>query len=564
MSQPNASTALARVLADELARHGVSFAAVSPGSRSAALAIAFEEHPGFEVRVVLDERSAAFWALGRARATGLPAVVVATSGTAVANHLPAVIEADLSAVPLIAISADRPPESLHIGANQTIDQVGIFGDRVRWSCDLGPGNPGHDSDAYWRSTVSQAIARALGHGHRPGPVHLNAAFREPTVPVTDDGRSSGEVYPFPITGRADGGPWQRHSAAPAGAALLEAPDSPNGLVICGEGDYEPLEVLEAARNLGWPVLATAQSGLRGAEVVTSYHHLLVAGVPPSLRPGMVVTVGRIGPSDRLGALTAIDCPQVSIDRWGFWYDPRRQSTQMVQGEPASSLTGLAESVGSDPGWHGQWAAADQSMRSTLDEVLASGSEATGPGLARSLSDVGWGALVSASSMPIRDVDAHTVHSGPIIANRGASGIDGLVSTGLGVATSVSRTVVLAGDLSMLHDGSGLVCDRLGDVVFVVVDNNGGGLFDLLPQAVHAPGYEKLFVAPHGLAMTRLLSELGLDATELASIDGMPSEIDSRLDQGGAKALVVSVDREADLKLRRALDETARSVVADLS
>ena len=158
MTQPNPSTAQARVIADELHRHGVDFVVISPGSRSAALAIAFEEHPGITTRVVLDERSAAFHALGRSRATRAPVVALATSGTALANYLPAVTEADLSLIPLILISADRPPELLHVGANQTIDQHGIFGGKVRWSCAIPPAEPDLDSNAYWRSTVSQTVA----------------------------------------------------------------------------------------------------------------------------------------------------------------------------------------------------------------------------------------------------------------------------------------------------------------------------------------------------------------------------------------------------------------------
>ncbi len=564
MSQPNASTALARALVDELTRHGLRFAAVSPGSRSAALSIAFHEHPAVETRVVLDERSAAFWALGRAMATRKPAVVVSTSGTAVANHLPAVIEADLSAVPLIVISADRPPEALHVGANQTIDQDGIFGGRVRWSCNIGPAEAGLDGDRYWRSTISQAAARALGHGHLPGPVHLNVAFREPTVPVTDDGRSSGEVYPHPIEGRADGRPWQEHASAPLAGAHLDAPSNPNGLVIAGEGEYDREELVTATARLGWPVLATAQAGLRAQEVITTYHHLLVSGVPEELRPGMVVAVGRIGPSDRLRDLTAIDCPQVSIDRWGSWQDPRRDGARMVQADPSATLAGLSGQVSADHDWRQRWFAAERAMRSALDEEVGVGEDPSGPGVARALSGSKWEALVAASSMPIRDVDAHTVHPGPIFANRGASGIDGLVSTGLGVASVLPRTVVLAGDLSMLHDGNGLISDRLGNVVFVVVDNDGGGLFDLLPQAVHAPDFERLFVAPHGLDLVRLAGDRGLQASTAGPIADLASEIDARLDHGGAHALVVAVDRERDLKLRRSLDEMARAVLSELS
>jgi 2-succinyl-5-enolpyruvyl-6-hydroxy-3-cyclohexene-1-carboxylate synthase len=465
---------------------------------------------------------------------------------------------------LIVLSADRPPESLHVGANQTVDQVGIFGTRVRSSCSVGPAEAGLDLDGYWRSTISQAVARAEGHGHHPGPVHLNVAFREPTVPVTDDGRTIGEPYPHEISGRPEGRPWQEHvTAAPAGVDL-EPPDNPNGVVLAGEGDYDRAHLSSAAERLGWPVLATALSGLRGDRVVTTYHHLFVSGALPGLHPGMVVSVGRIGPSDRIGALTGLDCPQVAIDRWGAWNDPRRQSTHLVEADPPLTLSRLAETVTAESDWLPRWLSADATMRAALDDGLGMGEEASGPGVARALSRSTWEALVVASSMPIRDVDAQLVRGGPILANRGASGIDGLVSTGLGVAAALPRTVVLAGDLSMLHDGNGLIADQLGDVVFVVVDNDGGGLFDLLPQATHAPDFDRLFVTPHGLDLVRLASDHGLAASPAGPVADLASEVDIRLDEGGAHALVVEVDRERDLKLRRSLDDVARSVVAELS
>jgi 2-succinyl-5-enolpyruvyl-6-hydroxy-3-cyclohexene-1-carboxylate synthase len=191
--------------------------------------------------------------------------VLATSGTAVANHLPAVVEADLSLVPLIAISADRPPDLLHVGANQTMDQPGIFGGRVRWSCSIPAAEQGVDSNAYWRSTVSQAVARALGHGGRPGPVHLNVAFREPTVPVQDDGRTRADRYPFSIEGRRAGAPWQVQQRSRPGPVAIDSDDllvGGRGLILAGEGDYDPGAVSAAAARLGWPVLATATSRLR--------------------------------------------------------------------------------------------------------------------------------------------------------------------------------------------------------------------------------------------------------------------------------------------------------------
>jgi 2-succinyl-5-enolpyruvyl-6-hydroxy-3-cyclohexene-1-carboxylate synthase len=560
MTQPNPSTAQARAIVDELHRHGVDYAVISPGSRSAALAIAFEEHPGVTTRVVLDERSAAFHALGRSRATTAPVVAMATSGTALANYLPAVVEADLSLVPLILISADRPPDLLHVGANQTIDQAGIFGAKVRWSCDIPPCEPTLDSNGYWRSTVSQAAARARGHGARPGPVHLNVAFREPTVPVPDDGRTRAEPYPFPIDGRPGGAPWQGHQqVGPAGAALVMGG---RGLLVAGEGDFDPEEVFAAARGLGWPVLATATSGLRVYDVVTTYHHLLVTGVPPALRPDLVVTVGRTGPSDRLGSLTSLPVPQVQIDRWGAWNDPQRHSSHLLQADPAKTLGGLPPAP--DDRLLRSWLEADVSMRSALDDHLSTHEVPTGPAVARSLGALDQVMLIAASSMPIRDVDAHVARTAKVIANRGASGIDGFASTALGAASAASGAVAFAGDLSFLHDVSGLVVDEIGDVVFVVVDNGGGGLFDLLPQAEHAPAFERLFVAPHHLDLSRVGSAYNLGASVVGDVADLRSTIRSRLDAGGPHLVVVPVDREADLKARRGLDDTARAVSAGLS
>ncbi|MGH8913596.1 MAG: 2-succinyl-5-enolpyruvyl-6-hydroxy-3-cyclohexene-1-carboxylic-acid synthase [Acidimicrobiia bacterium] len=562
MTQPNPSTAQARAIADELHRHGVDYAVISPGSRSAAMAIALDGHPGIETRVVLDERSAAFHALGRSRASGSPSVALCTSGTAVANYLPAVVEADLSLIPLIVISADRPPDLLHVGANQTIDQVRIFGGKTRWFCDVPAADSTRDWNAYWRSTVSQAAARANGHRGRPGPVHLNIAFREPTVPVGDDGRSAADPYPFAIEGRSPGARWQDHHRAPAGPADLRALGGKQGLLVAGEGDFDPIALNQAAERLQWPVLGTAASGLRGGKVITTYHHLLVEDVPPSMRPEVVVTVGRIGPSDRLGSLTGLGALQVHVDRWGSWNDPRRHATHVIQADPVATLDSIGPAPGD--GLLATWVAADATMRAALDERLAADPEPTGPSVARALGELEFDRLVAASSMPIRDVDAHTVHRARVFSNRGASGIDGFVSTALGAASVGGRTVALAGDLSMLHDVGGLVSDQLPGVVFVVIDNGGGGLFDLLPQADHAPAFERLFVAPHHLELSAVGEAYGVRSSLATGIGPMARLVAESLEAGEAHLVVVPVDREADLKQRRTLDDTARAICAGFS
>ncbi len=548
-------------MVDELHRQGVSLAAISPGSRSASLAIAFEEHAGVATRIVLDERSAAFHALGHARATGSPAACVATSGTAVANFLPAIVEAGEDMVPLIAVTADRPPELRHVGANQTVDQIGIFGSRVRWFCDLGVADATSDLNGYWRTTISQAVARAKGFGARPGPVHLNVAFREPTAPVSNDGRAIADPYLHPIAGRSGGVPWQRNEIAPAGAVDLAGLADSRGLIVAGRA-WTPLDgLVDVAAELGWPVLATALSGLRRNDVVTAYHHILVDGVPASLEPEAVITIGAVGPSDRLAALTALECPQIQINPWGAWHDPRRHGTEMLQADPVETLRTIVRGAGAD--WAGQWRTADDVVRQALDQRLGEKEQLTGPLVARLLSEAPWGALTVASSMPVRDVDAHMVRDGLVVGNRGVSGIDGFVSTTLGVAGVRSGTLGLSGDLSFLHDLSGFFVDELPDVVFVVVDNNGGGLFDLLPHASHAPGFERLFVTPHDADIAGLARLQGLESEKVDGRESLSHLLADALGSGGAHVLVVPVDREEDLKGRRELDEAAQSAVASI-
>jgi 2-succinyl-5-enolpyruvyl-6-hydroxy-3-cyclohexene-1-carboxylate synthase len=379
--------------------------------------------------------------------------------------------------------------------------------------------------------------------------------------VQDDGRSRSDPYPFSIDGRPDDAPWQAQKRSTPGGARIDL--GGNGLVVAGEGAYDAEAVSASAAELGWPVLATATSGLRSFDSVSTYHHLLVEGVPPRLVPDLVVTIGRIGPSDRLGALTSLPVPQVQIDPWGSWQDPRRHSTHMVQADPSLTLAGFGPAT--DETLLDAWRTADSAMRAGLDERLASEEAATGGRVARALGAVDPAILVAGSSMPIRDIDAHYTGPARVISNRGVSGIDGFVSTALGAATTTSEgTVAFCGDLSFLHDSNGFVADDIGSVVFVVVDNGGGGLFDLLPQSEHAPSFDRLFIAPHGLDLSHLAAVYGIDSTITDDVAVLGEEMESRLEARGAHLIVVPVEREADLKARRSMDDTARAVCAALS
>ena len=293
---PNPSTALARVVVDELVGGGVRLIVLSPGSRSAALAIAAVGHPGVSTVLLLDERSAAFYALGRAKSTGEPVAVMATSGTAPANWFPAVIEADAACVPVIFISADRPTRLRGVGANQTIDQVEMFGKKVRFFAGIeAPDDTDRVSE--WRSTLRRAMAAATptAVGARPGPAHINVAFEEPTVPVADDGRSKARPYAH----RLDPLPEVIPDSEPEPPVVDSHTEVPSrGLVVAGDGNYDRDGLLEAAGRLGWPVLATALSGLRGRKVLGAYGHRLRTPPGPEETPEIVVAVGATGPDDR--------------------------------------------------------------------------------------------------------------------------------------------------------------------------------------------------------------------------------------------------------------------------
>lgn len=543
MTHPNASTALARVVMDELSNQGVGLVVIAPGSRSGALAIAAAEHPDLETRVVIDERSAAFHALGTARASRAPAAVISTSGSAPANFFPAVVEADMSCVPLVVVSADRPAEMQGIGANQTIDQVEMFGSKVRAYTGIEAPTSHSDLNVSWRSAVARLVSSATGT--RPGPVHLNARFREPAVPVTDDGRTTGAVYPFD-TPRISGVRMEE-----ADSDELPRLDATGALVIAGDGDYDRDHLADRASEIGWPVLATAQSGMRGGSVITTYHHLLAEGSPTHLRPDTVVAVGSIGPSPRLEKLVAAAENRIRIDRWGRTIDPERTASHVLRGDVGELLDQVIGAAG--PEWSAAWFDADSRCRKRLEETLRGCEAMSGAGVASALNGVEWDTLVVASSLPVREVDAHLWCEGEVFANRGASGIDGFVSTALGVAAHRPRTLALAGDLSLLHDSNGFLHDASIDLTMVVIDNQGGGLFDSLPQATHAPDYERLFVTPPHRSLGDLARFHGLRYAEAEDADGLQRLASDALNRSGVDLIRVPVDRGYDLKVRAQLD-----------
>jgi 2-succinyl-5-enolpyruvyl-6-hydroxy-3-cyclohexene-1-carboxylate synthase len=559
--------AFASTLADEWARAGVGHAVVCPGSRSTPLALALAAHPGIAVHARLDERSAGFTALGLGLATGRPALVVTTSGTAAAELHAAVVEADLAGVPLIAATADRPPELREVGAPQTIDQNRLFGNCPRWFCDPGVATP--VTRSAWRSLASRAVAATLSGPGGPGPVHLNLPFREPLLgnPV------AGGVPP----GRPDG-PWHNVVSGPAPPPVGSVPSllgsgvlSPEcrGLIVAGAGCGDPSAVLALAAALGWPLLADPRSGLRRPEPA------VIAAADGILRserfarthvPEVVLALGGRWVSKVvngfLSASVEAGARSIVVDPHGNWSDPDRHAEAFIRCDPSLFCAEAAEclagsrlagpgSVGS--GWARDWQDAEATAQRAIDDALGPPGGLSEPALARRLLGhlPGGATLVVSSSMPVRDVEAFAAprrQPPRVLANRGANGIDGVVSTALGVALGTpGPTVLLVGDLAFLHDVSALVgADGFtARLTVVVADNGGGGIFSFLEtaQAIDPGSFDTLFGTPQSPDPAAVAAACGWPVDDVgADAQGQVFEdaLDRRLDAGGLSVIRVKV------------------------
>ncbi len=594
----NPSTALATVLVDELVRCGLAEAVIAPGSRSAPLAMALHAASSagrLRLHVRIDERSASFLALGLAKAGGRPAAVVCTSGTAAAHFHAAVIEADEAGVPLLVLTADRPPELRGTGANQTIDQIKLYGGAVRWFCETGVAEDRPGQVGYWRALASKAWALSEGNGILfPGPVHLNLSFRDPLVPDPADpapaadpaglALAEGAGWHEPLDGRPDGAPWTRAAAAEPDLLPAAAVDwTERGVVLCGDGTAHPESVAAMAEAAGWPLLAEPSSGARrGATALTSYAYLLDS--PQFLaahRPDVILSAGRAGLSrGQLALLRACgpgDRHVVLSQGPGRWSDPARTASQVagrvvLRGSPgrppSGGPTSSAAASASPSGWLAAWLAADAAARAAADQVLAADGTLSEPLLARSVAaQVPPGALLwVASSMPARDLDRHMVPRSDIrvMANRGASGIDGLVSSAIGAALAHQAAgggpaVALLGDLALLHDAPGLMLgpqEPRPDLCVIVANNDGGGIFSALEQAAFPGPFERVFGTPHGTGFEHLAGAAGLPYLHVELADELPAALAG----SGVRLVEVRTDRAEGTKLRAAIAEACSAAL----
>ncbi len=558
------------VLVETLVRLGLQQAVISPGSRSTPLTLALARHPAVESLPVLDERAAGFLALGLARRTRRPVVLLCTSGTAGANYLPAVIEAREAGVPLLVLTADRPPEMRDCASGQTIDQQKLFGSQVNHYHELAVPGATLPLLRYLRQTVLHAWERCLRPG--PGPVHLNAPFRDPLPPLEDGlaGKLRGRIDEAEFFAVLPGQPLVPPVAAeepPAGGAELQGM---HGLIVAGpaqppDGAAYAAQVARIAGALGWPVLADALNPLRNhaggrPECITTYDTFLrAAPVAAALRPDIVLVLGSwptskvlrewLGRSEVPTCLLAVDARN---------HDALHGRTQHLH----TTVESFARTFGPAPRSSGPWLAAWQEIegrtRKELDRGLGRARRTFEGAVARHLPE--WlppgTALFVANSMPVRDLEYFWPANGrghAVFFNRGANGIDGTLSTAMGVAHGGRPTVLLTGDLALLHDTNGfLFTPQLrGSLTIVLINNHGGGIFGHLPVAKFADTFEKFFATPQEVNFRRLASAYGVRHTLIRDLAHLAGRL-RRLPVQGVRLLEVRTDRRHDASFRQKL------------
>jgi 2-succinyl-5-enolpyruvyl-6-hydroxy-3-cyclohexene-1-carboxylate synthase len=552
-------------LVDEWVRGGLTDAVVCPGSRSTPMALALATDGRVRIHVHHDERSGSFLALGLARATDRAVALLATSGTATVQFHAAVVEADLDRVPMLVLTADRPPELRGIGAPQTIDQIDLYGSSVRAFIDAGP--PDSEQSAGWRGLARRALEGTTSGA--PGPVQLNLPFREPLVgerlrlPPIDP---VSEVLPTEaLVSEADADHDEElDETADVISVIADLVGGRNGVIIAGGGVDDPSAVMELADALCWPVLADQRSGCRGLHPRVIAHGDAIVRVPSELLDTEVII--------RLGApvaskvisqwLAGTDADQVLVDSDGIWRDPEGRTETRVLRPIAQFCRDLCDQqvVAADARWCDLWRAADDAAESAIMATLSTQTTATEPGVARNVVAAlpDGAAMVVSSSMPIRDLEwfgarreGVTVH-----ANRGANGIDGVVSTAVGVAAAGAPTALLIGDVAFLHDTNGLLGldARHLDLCIVVIDNDGGGIFSFLPQrsTLDVERFEQLFGTPHGVNITGLVNAHGLPVLEATDDDSVRAAVTATLSAGGTHVVLVRTNRDRNVQVHEEL------------
>ena len=570
-----------RAFVDELARCGLRDACTSPGSRSTPLVLTLARDARIRSTSHLDERSGAFFALGLAKTSGRPVALACTSGTAAANYAPAVIEAHEARVPLLVLTADRPPDLRELGAGQTIDQVKLYGSAAKWYLEVDEHPAAPERLRWMRQLACRAFWTSLEG--RPGPVHLNFSLREPLVldaPLPDEEPGGG--------GREGGRPWLTRPfvRAEAGPRTVDAiagdlAARPRAVMVAGRAERDPAlggALADFCVRMAIPLLAEPLSGARrGGAAVAHYDALLRdAAFADAHRPDLVLRVGDLPTSKPLRqwlhSLAAGAAVQVAFDPENAWQDPAGAVATIIGADPRATLATVStrlEGVRRDGAWLEAWRRADAAAAGAIADVLGA------PALSEPLVAAELGArlpgeatLVVASSMPVRDVETFFPARDDVprvLANRGANGIDGTVSTAFGAAAAAHGPVVLLiGDVALAHDIGGLLAARrIGlKLTIVLIDNDGGGIFHFLPVAATEPAgdFVEHVATPHGLDFAQAAELYGLGYARAEDLAGFRTALDGALRAEHSTIVSVRTDRDENVAIhRRIWDAVARSV-----
>ena len=576
---PTTATAtFCATVVDQWSSLGVTTAFISPGSRSTPVALALTANNKIEANIFHDERSASYAALGHGLATGQPAILLCTSGTAATHFHASVIEADLSCVPILVCTADRPPELWDVGAPQTINQTGLYGQAVRAFHQPGPPEDSEPGD--WRPLAIISYQEATGQ--RPGPVHLNLSFRDPLV------GEPGELPPAidnPATDSPANSSLEQQSASEAAVSQFAASQllercfnqdgtARRGVIIAGRGQSDPAAVAAFASHLNWPVLADHRSGCRApGQAIRHFDALLRSpDFAASHQPELIVRLGELVSSKAVSQwIAATKADVIAATPWGRRIDPEAvlpfvlpQANLIeaaVQALPAEPL------IPANDMWLASWKAADEAANRAIIDILASNDDLADPHIAReTLSRLpNRAALVVSSSMPIRDLEWFGENRSDIdvYANRGANGIDGVVSTAIGIALTGVPTACLIGDIAFLHDSTAMIglAQRDLDLTIVVTDNDGGGIFSFLPQhtLLESNRYEQLFGTPHGTDLETLATANRLPVLSWEA--GIQGTVDELVSAGqGVRIIIAKTDRQANLDLHNKMAKSVSDAI----
>ena len=554
---------LIRAMLDEFVRCGMQHACTCPGSRNTPIVLSIADEPRLHAWSHVDERAAGFFALGAAKASGRPVAVTCTSGTAAANLLPAVIEAHEAGVPLILLTADRPPELRDVGAGQTIDQIKLYGDAVKWFVELGVPEATPERMHWARSLACRAYWTALNG--RPGPVHINVPLREPLVleaPLPADEPGGG--------GRHDGAPWVREYASGRLSASLPSPD---GRAVIVAGDLGPdraagRQLAELAGRARIPLLADPLSGARSGTAAIAHFDLILRDpdTAAALAPDLVFRIGDLPTSKPLRQWLAglAEARHVLFSADDRWLDPLSRTELRVVGPLSECVADLADGVlpRDDSDWLDNWSLADSAVAHAITEpMMAAGlsEPATITALAQFLPPSAT--VFVGASMPIRDVEEFfpALHEPPrVLANRGANGIDGTVSSAFGVAAAGGEVVLVLGDVTLAHDIGGLLAARrLGlKLTIVLLNNDGGGIFNFLPVASQGERFEQHIATPTGLDFAQAAALYGFRHERSTTLDEFADALMSGLSGSEPAIIEVHTDRVNNRRLHADIESAA--------